>query len=926
MKRRYSLTRINLLPLLFLLLAAPADGWAGGSDAATSAEAEGHWGPGSGELRVASADGPVQQFPMKHTEVRAEISGRVGRVRVTQTFHNPYEKKIEGVYVFPLPSRAAVDDMEIRVGGRTTRGVVKRREEARALYEEARRAGNVAALLDQERPNIFTQSVTNILPGEEVVVSLRYFETLPYESGAFEFTFPMVVGPRFIPGAATTTGERGWSPDTTEVPDASRITPPVLKPGRRPAHDVSLEVRLDAGTPLRDLASPSHRIRTESGAPGRAVIRLAEDDSIPNKDFVLRYRIDGAAPNLVLFPHRSDGDGYFLILIQPEAAPANARITPKEMIFVVDCSGSMSGPPIEKVKEAMRHALANLNPIDTFQIVRFSNAAETLASEPVPATFGNIQQALEYVDGLSGQGGTIMIEGVRTALGYSEDPQRLRIVSFMTDGYIGNEEAILAYLAAHLGGARLFSFGVGSAPNRYLLDKMAEFGHGAVEYVLLNDTAEAPVRRFYDRIRNPYLTDIEIDWNDLKVKDLYPERIPDLFLGQPILLHGRYSRPGADEVTLRARLGGRPYEQRLLVHLPERHDEGEAIGTLWARARIEALSARQIVSPSPERIEEITEVALAHRLVSPYTSFVAVEERLVTGQDESRLVEVPVPMPEGVSYETVFGLESGVELKEKITTVGGLVGGVVGGVLGGVVGGMLSSDPGTTSTTPFSAEHIQVLPVLGRNVQDVQPLSAGVTAAAPTIHGSRTTEVVTLADGASTQDAFSGVRGSELKLDSIEEVEVPVFGASAGFSRAEGGFVSVITAETLPGADGSPFAVCWIEAPREEYRLGEPIVISLTIENRTRKTVRTPVGLSVEAGTARLRILDEDWNAVEDPAAFTIATDALRLRPGERIAFRLTINGPDGYRIDRPGSYQIVFLGSDFGLLDSNVVTVTIRR
>jgi Ca-activated chloride channel family protein len=882
-----------------------------------STEAEGHSAPGSGELRVASGDGAVQQFPLKHTEIRAEITGRIGRVRVTQTFHNPYEKKIEAVYVFPLPSRAAVDDMEIRVGGRTTRGVIKRREEARALYEEARRAGHVAALLDQERPNIFTQSVTNILPGEEVVVSLRYFETLPYESGAFEFTFPMVVGPRFIPGAATITGERGWSPDTTEVPDASRITPPVLKPGRRSAHDVSLEVRLDAGTPLRDLASPSHRIRTESGAPGRAVIRLAEDDSMPNKDFGLRYRIDGAAPNMVLFPHRSDGDGYFLILIQPEAAPANARITPKEMIFVVDCSGSMSGPPIEKVKEAMRHALANLNPIDTFQIVRFSNAAETFAPEPVPATFGNIQQALEYVDGLSGQGGTIMIEGVRTALGYPEDPQRLRIISFMTDGYIGNEEAILAYLAEHLGGARLFSFGVGSAPNRYLLDKMAEFGHGAVEYVLLNDTAEAPVLRFYDRIRNPYLTDIEIDWNDLKVKDVYPERIPDLFLGQPILLHGRYTRPGAGEVTLRARLGGRPYEQRLPVHLPERHDEGEAIGTLWARARIEDLSARQIVNPLPVHIEEITQLALAHRLVSAYTSFVAVEERIVTGTDKPHLVEVPVAIAEGVSYEAVFGREPGVELTEK----------VVARAIGGVAGGMLSGGPqSTTSTTTFSAELVNSLPVLGRNAQEALVLSPGVTGASPTIHGSRETEVIGLADGCSTADPAAVQRGQQLVFDSIEEIEVQSSGASAPFSRAQGGLVSVIEGELEPDADELPFGACTLEAPREEYRQGELIEVRLVIENRSRKTILLPAELSIAAGTARFQVLDEDWNVLEHPAAFTLATDALRLRPGKRITFRLTINGPDGYRIERLGIYQVVFLGSDFGLLDSNVVTVTIGR
>jgi Ca-activated chloride channel family protein len=610
-----------------------------------------------GDLRVVDDDLGIQSFPLKHTDVQAEIVGNVARVEITQTFQNPYDKKIEAVYVFPLPNRAAVDDMTIQVGERTIKGIIKKRDEARRIYEAARKAGHVAALLDQERPNIFTQSVANILPGNEIEVKIRYFEALPYESAAYQFSFPMVVGPRFIPGTPTSSENRGWAPNTTDVPDASRITPPVLKPGQRSGHDISVKVTLDAGTGLQQLLSPSHQVDIKRKGRGRALVTLRHEDSIPNKDFVLRYRVDGNAPKLVLLPHRSTEDGYFLMLIQPEAKPADEKITPKEMIFVVDGSGSMSGFPMEKVKEAMRHSLQNLNPQDTFQVVRFSNRAETFAPEPVSATRENIQRGLGYVESLSGRGGTIMLEGVRTALSYPDDPERLRIISFMTDGYIGNENQILAHLEKHLGGARLFSFGVGSSVNRFLLDKMAEFGRGAVEYVLLQDDAEVPVKRFYERIRNPYLTDIEIDWSGLEVTDVYPKRIPDLFLGQPVVLHGRYVEPGNGSVTLKARLGGKPYQQKIEVHLPNREEQGGAIGTLWARARIEELSNQQIVDPQPELVEEITKVALAHRLVSAYTSFVAVEEQIVTGSDQPVLVEVPVEMPEGVSYEGVFGRE-----------------------------------------------------------------------------------------------------------------------------------------------------------------------------------------------------------------------------------------------------------------------------
>ena len=636
-----------------------------------------------GVLRGTDADGAVLQFPLEHTDVRAEVTGNIAQVELTQIFRNPYKKKIEAVYVFPLPNRAAVNGMKIKIGERTIEAIIKKRADAQQIYEAARAAGHVTALLEQERPNIFTQSVANILPGNSVEVTIRYFETVPYEKGAYTFSFPMVVGPRFIPGEPSTSGGRGWSPNTTDVPDASRITPPVLEPGQRSGHDISLSLQLDAGATLKELAAPSHDVTIERNGETRAVIRLANEAVIPNKDFVLRYSIDGDAPRVALLPHRRDGDGYFLLLVQPETDPGDKEIRPKEMIFVVDGSGSMSGFPIEKVKEAMRYALKNLNAHDTFQIIRFSNRAESFQPAPVPATSANIERGLVYVGTLAGRGGTIMLEGVEAALRPPKDPERLRIVSFMTDGYIGNENEILAYLRTNLGGARLFSFGVGNSVNRYLLDKMAELGRGAVEYVLLGDKADESVARFYDRIRNPYLTDLEIDGGGIPVEDVYPKTIPDLFLGQPVVLHGKYKAPGKGKLRLRGKLGGKPYEQEVEVLLPDEQPDGEAIGTLWARARIEDLSNENIVTPTPRLEDQITKVALAHDLVSAYTSFVAVEKTIVTGSEEPVLVEVPVTMPEGVSYRGVFGDRS-VYLQRGF--VGGVLNGLPSGGLGWGVG------------------------------------------------------------------------------------------------------------------------------------------------------------------------------------------------------------------------------------------------
>ncbi|HEV8336163.1 MAG TPA: VIT domain-containing protein [Candidatus Polarisedimenticolia bacterium] len=1004
-----------------------------------------------GELRATSEKGETKPFPLKHTDVHAEITGNVAQVRVNQVFQNPYDHPIEAVYVFPLPHKAAVDDMEIRIGDRVIRGAIKKREEARALYDVARRSGRTAALLDQERPNIFTQSVANILPGEEIVVSIRFFDVLTYDSGFYEFVFPMVVGERFMPGntgprtsapwgqesgnictdvltladvaGASGDSETEIAPEATDeldaeddsdpdndldtdddgtddpadvlrgatapgasAPDTARITPPVLGPGERSGHDIALEVQLQTGLRLHDLASTSHAVDIDNPAPGRATVRLRQEDSIPNKDFVLRFRLDGSAPEVTVLPHRATaGDpGYFLMFIQPELQPAHARITPKEMIFVVDCSGSMSGEPIEKVKEAMRYALENLNPLDNFQIIRFADNVEVFAPDPVPATPSHVARALEYVDELSGNGGTILLDGVEASLSYPEDPQRLRIVSFMTDGFIGNEDEILAYLREHLGGARLFSFGVGSSPNRYLLDKMAEFGRGGVEYLPLNENAGESVRSFYDKIRNPYLTDLEVNWGDFKVSDAYPAQLPDLFLGKPIVLMGRYDQAGAGDITLHGKLGGQPYERRLTIQLPERSDGGEAIASLWARSKIEELSNQLIGNPNHELVEEITDVALSHRLVSAYTSFVAVEEQPRTEPVEPEQVKVPLVMPEGMKEEPVASTDSAVAGGVAGSVVGGVEGGVVGGVIGGVLGGVPGGVPGqgyaetvtvaaqseviSTSSasvaTTASAAYISNLPVMARDYQDVLTLAPGVTeienSGSPNIHGALDTEVVTLVDGADTTDPFSGQSSSNISAKALAEIQVITSGATAQFSRATGGFVKIAKGRKgIPGAKQAvrhgPFpTLCRLAAPQKSYHVGENIALYVAIKNISPKTVKIPASLSVFDGTALFRILDDEWNAITpqpayvkgpakvisgkevgsaqpanpgknmNPARMTSSSKKRDLQPGEWIVFKILLNGKGGYHLDRPGLYHLVLLGSHLGFPDTIQLTLRI--
>ncbi|HEX5706148.1 MAG TPA: VIT and VWA domain-containing protein, partial [Pyrinomonadaceae bacterium] len=352
-----------------------------------------------GSLEVLDGEGrPRAACPLKHTAVRAEISGFLSRVSVTQEFDNPFKEKIEAVYTFPLPSEAAVDDMTITVGERTVRGKILRREEAQNLYESARSAGQVAALLNQERPNIFTQAVANIMPGERVTVRISYVETLKYEGGLYEFSFPMVVAPRYVPGEAT--GQRqggGFAPDTDIVPDASRVTPRVAPSATRAGHDISVEVALDAGVPLELLRSPTHEIESERRGLGVAGVRLKARSVIPNKDFVLRYGVAGRKISDAVLTHRAERGGFFTLILQPPDRVPVADVTPKELVFVLDTSGSMQGFPIAKAKEAMRHALDGLNPQDTFNLITFSGDTHILFPAPVRATPANLARAQKFL-------------------------------------------------------------------------------------------------------------------------------------------------------------------------------------------------------------------------------------------------------------------------------------------------------------------------------------------------------------------------------------------------------------------------------------------------------------------------------------------------------------------------------------------------
>lgn len=607
--------------------------------------------PGSGAMLACFPDGRERlPFPLMHTEVNASISGYIASVDVRQQFYNPYVEKIEAEYVFPLPQNAAVNEFIMHIGSRSIRGIIRERQEAERIYAQARSQGYTASLLTQERPNIFTQKVANIESQQSIHVEIKYFNTLAYVDGWYEFVFPMVVGPRFNPPhqsdgiGAVSLGGRGTSGQTTEIP--------YLVPGQRSGHDIALSLELHAGTKIERIECSSHGITKTMHTPQDAAIAIHAKDSIPNKDFVLRYQIAGDAVKSAFLAGSDARGSYFSLMVYPPEQLNWSDRAPVEMVFVVDCSGSMKGEPLDKAKDAIKRAIKKLRDDDTFQVIRFSNTASALGYYPVPATRENIRRGLSYVDSLNSGGGTMMIEGIKAALDYPHDARRIRLVSFMTDGYIGNESDILAAIKPRLGRARIFSFGIGSSVNRYLLDRMAKIGSGAVAYIGPNDNAAAAVDAFYDRICHPALTDISIDWGGLAVADVYPSVLPDLFVGRPVILTGRFT----GSLPLDIKLTGRVGDSYRVLTVPVVDDvipSGHAgLSYLWARKRIEDLAMRALVEQDASLLGEIRQTALEYGLMSAYTAFVAVDSSHQTEGDYGVSVQVPVPMPEGVRYDT----------------------------------------------------------------------------------------------------------------------------------------------------------------------------------------------------------------------------------------------------------------------------------
>ncbi|MGB7844155.1 MAG: marine proteobacterial sortase target protein [Candidatus Acidiferrum sp.] len=632
---------------------------------------------GQGSLLYRSPlSGRYEVVPLVHTDALLDVRALVAAATVTQQYANSSTTPVEAVYVFPLPHDAGVYDLEIRIANRVIRSEIHERGQAKRIYEAAKSEGKRAALLEEERPNIFTASVANIMPGDHIDVRLRYVQPLRWEDGKMRVVFPMVVGPRYIPGTeAAGHAGTGWACDTNAVPDASRITPIVRNPESRLGHDISVTVDLDAGFEATTVKSVSHPINAVRLADGRQHVELAKGATLPNKDFVLEVQeAESAKPKTALFlsPGNDLGETQFLLATFPPTVQPKERML-VEMMYMIDVSGSMMGTSIEQAKQALLQALDRLRPSDRFGILAFSSGYHEFAPVSLVATAENLAAAREYVRGLRAGGGTEMLPALEHLMRKPAIPGTLRHIILLTDGDLGNEEQIFAALRAELGGARLYTIAIGSAPNLFLATKMAQFGRGTFTHIADIHEVEEQMTHLFASIESPVLTDVKVSFEGVEVADVYPEHVPDLFLGQPLLIYGRIIKGRAGKVHLTARAGNDTYETSVTFDAAKATFH-PGITTVWARQRVEELMDRWRESDENGQAEIRASViahAIRYRLVTRFTSLVAVEQVVVNAGGQSNQVAVPTELPEGWRMEGVFGAPATGTTDEFFEAVGG---------------------------------------------------------------------------------------------------------------------------------------------------------------------------------------------------------------------------------------------------------------
>ncbi|HKS39865.1 MAG TPA: VIT and VWA domain-containing protein [Blastocatellia bacterium] len=584
-------------------------------------------------------DPNVDRLPLKDTRVEINVSGIIADVTVLQTYRNEGSRPINARYVFPASTRAALYSMRMQIGDQIIVAKIKEREKAKAEFDEARQAGKSASLLEQDRPNVFSMSLANIMPGDQVEIQLRYTELLAPTDGLYEVVFPTVVGPRYSSQS-----------ESTAASEDSSVKTPHLHQGNKPTSTFHISARISAGVPIRDLNCASHQMLPQWQSP--SVAQLVSDDTDPNqgdRDFILRYRLAGdkIASGLILY--QGEDENFFLYMAQPPVRITGADIPVREYIFVVDVSGSMDGFPLNTAKSLLRDLIGQLRPSDLFNVVLFAGDSTVLSEKSLPADGQSISDAIRLIEQQRGSGGTELLAAIQTAMRLPRQTDVSRSIVLVTDGYVSGEKGVFDYIRDHLDQSNIFSFGIGAAVNRYLIEGVAKAGMGEAFVVTQEEEAAAVAAKFREYIQSPVLTDIQVSASGFDIYDVHPSHFPDLFAQRPVILFGKWRGPVSGTFELRGKTGQGDYLTSLDVAGVQPDDGNRALRYLWARSRIAELSDYGSKILDEDRISNITSLGLKYNLLTQYTSFIAVREVVTNTQGPAKDVNQPLPLPLGVS-------------------------------------------------------------------------------------------------------------------------------------------------------------------------------------------------------------------------------------------------------------------------------------
>lgn len=699
---------LSALLLLFMLPVYPVH--AEEEDAAVQEDKT-----GAPYFYVETDDVSVDSFPLKKTSVIADINGMIADIHVQQSYANEGKKPINACYVFPASTQVTVHGMQMQIGNQLVTAKIKEKEEAKQEFEEAKEEGKSASLLSEERPNVFTMNIANIMPGDNVFIDLHYTELITPRDGVYQFVYPTVVGPRYIGPVIDDCGTREeWT------------STPYLPAGTKSKDVYDIHVNLSAAVPITNLASSSHKIMVQWEENTKAAVSLADtSDYAGNRDFILDYKMTGQEISTGLMLNTGENENFFMLMVQPPERCDIEDIPPREYIFVLDISGSMSGYPLETAKELIRNLVSDLRETDTFNLVLFSNDAIQMSDNSVSANAENVRKAIQMIDEQEGGGGTELALALKDALAIPRNNNVSRSIVVITDGYIYGEKEIFEMIHKHMGDTDFFPFGIGRGVNRYLIEGIAKIGQGESFVVTEKEEASDNAERFKTYIQSPVMTDIKVKFDGFNVYDVEPVALPTLFAQKPIVLLGKWCGEPSGTVQITGKTGSSDYKQiisltelltdktaaetkvvnanttdKKTAHVnsidmkgtanalniafsdknatdttlsgaktepqlvPAVSLEGNVLSYLWAQKRIERLTDYGLNDDNPDVKEEVTQLGLTYSMLTPYTSFIAVIETVRNPDKNSKDVKQPLSLPLEVSNFALGGYLFGSEPSE----------------------------------------------------------------------------------------------------------------------------------------------------------------------------------------------------------------------------------------------------------------------